>query len=238
MGELVVHNIVSNADTIVVLKNPCIKFAEWGKPAPSTAEEIEEAFWEYSAKKRRKKREKWKKCQEIELVIDEKESIAEIAIPIDDGKSSSNSMVPEESLKSIQQSIFGVKPSKDPEPEASEDDRNTSHPIEINAAKVERVPQTTVQSTEENGIRFRVCAGNLMSASPWFNRVLAKNGWMESNRNLEDKCYYISAEDWDEEAFLILMNIFHLRNREVPRTVTLETLAKIAVLVDYYSTLR
>ena len=57
---------------------------------------------------------------------------------------------------------------------------------------------------------------------------------MESNWNVEDECYYLMAEDWDEEAFIILMNILHHRNRKVPRTVTLETLAKIAVVVDYY----
>lgn len=30
------------------------------------------------------------------------------------------------------------------------------------------------------------------------------------------------------------MNVFHLRNNKVPRTLTLETLAKFAVLADYY----
>jgi hypothetical protein len=30
------------------------------------------------------------------------------------------------------------------------------------------------------------------------------------------------------------MNIFHLRNHKVPRTMELETLAKVAILVDYY----
>ena len=44
----------------------------------------------------------------------------------------------------------------------------------------------------------------------------------------------ITAADWDEEAFLILLNILHLRNRKVPRIVSLEMLAKIAVLIDYY----
>jgi hypothetical protein len=87
---------------------------------------------------------------------------------------------------------------------------------------------------EEDRIHFHVCSGNLMSASPWFNRVLKRDGWMESNRNSYDKRFHVSAEDWDEEAFIILMNVFHLRSRQVPRTVTLELLAKIAVLVDYY----
>ena len=57
---------------------------------------------------------------------------------------------------------------------------------------------------------------------------------MESNRNPEDGLFHISVEDWDEEAFVIMMNIFHLRFRRVPRTITLEMLAKIAVIADYY----
>jgi hypothetical protein len=87
---------------------------------------------------------------------------------------------------------------------------------------------------QENQIQFRVCAGNLMSASPWFNRILKKNGWMESTCNTEVRMFHISAEDWDEDAFVVLMNVFHLRNHRVSRFITLEMLAKIAVLADYY----
>ncbi|KAH7381448.1 hypothetical protein DE146DRAFT_623924 [Phaeosphaeria sp. MPI-PUGE-AT-0046c] len=99
---------------------------------------------------------------------------------------------------------------------------------------------TLAEHGKENGpidackVRFQVCAGVLMSASPWFNRILKKDGWMESCRNREDRRFHISAEDWDEEAFVILMNIFHLRYNKVPRAITLEMLAKIAVLADYY----
>lgn len=57
---------------------------------------------------------------------------------------------------------------------------------------------------------------------------------MESGLDPEYGKRHISAEDWDEEAFLILMNIIHLRNHKVPRTITLEMLAKFAVIVDYY----
>lgn len=39
---------------------------------------------------------------------------------------------------------------------------------------------------------------------------------MESGLDPEYGKRHISAEDWDEEAFLILMNIIHLRNHKVP----------------------
>jgi hypothetical protein len=47
----------------------------------------------------------------------------------------------------------------------------------------------------------------------------------------------IKATDWDDEAVTILMNILHHGTRVVPRTISLEMLTKIAVLVDYYGCL-
>ncbi|KAL2146288.1 hypothetical protein VTI28DRAFT_4584 [Corynascus sepedonium] len=60
-------------------------------------------------------------------------------------------------------------------------------------------------------------------AGPWSESVLAGDGH-----------HRIATEDWDVEAFLILLNILHGRNNRVPTSVTLETLCKISVLVDYY----
>ncbi|KAF1833346.1 hypothetical protein BDW02DRAFT_500813, partial [Decorospora gaudefroyi] len=88
---------------------------------------------------------------------------------------------------------------------------------------------------EEDSIHYHVSSRHLMLASSWFKRALTKGGSAESNRNEMDGLFYIDASDWDAEAFLILLRILHLRNKDVPRTVNLEMLAKIAVLVDYYS---
>jgi hypothetical protein len=119
--------------------------------------------------------------------------------------------------------------------ESSESNNTSNH---SNAAKTDaQEPKKALEDTKfptGEGTRFRVCSGNLTSASPWFSRLLKRDGWMESHRNPEDNMLHISAEDWDEEAFVIMMNIFHLRNRQVPRTVTLDMLAKIAVVADYY----
>jgi HEPN domain-containing protein len=86
---------------------------------------------------------------------------------------------------------------------------------------------------EEVEIHYHVSSRHLQLASPWFQRALRKGAWAESE--LVDGRYRILAEDWDEDALLIVLNIFHLRNRQVPRTVSLDMLAKVAVLVDYYS---
>jgi hypothetical protein len=83
-------------------------------------------------------------------------------------------------------------------------------------------------------VHYRVSSRHLALASPWFKRALSKYGWSESGRNPEDGMFHVKAADWDEEALLVVLNILHLRNGKVPRSVSLEMLAKIAVLVDYY----
>jgi hypothetical protein len=226
MGKLTVHEVVSNVDTIIVLKSPCIEFAKWGRPAPSTIAEIEEATWKFSLRKTKKKLKKGRTIDPVSSwlnkpVVDDGKFAVENTIPLDNGGPSSAGIVLEESSKVIEQSVFGAGPS------------NAKQEIAIPKV-VEPGPNVTIKPIEEEGIRFRICAGNLMSASPCFNRVLKRNGWKESNWNPEDRWFCISAEDWDEEAFVILMNIFHLRNCKVPRIMTLKMLAKIAVLVDYY----
>lgn len=41
-------------------------------------------------------------------------------------------------------------------------------------------------------------------------------------------------ERWDIEALLILLRVIHCQNQHVPRKLTLEMLAKVAVLADFY----
>jgi hypothetical protein len=102
------------------------------------------------------------------------------------------------------------------------------------SATLSTTVSTTESDTPDEYVYFRVSSRHLMLASPWIRRALTKDAWSESNRHEVDGLFHITAEDWDEDSFLILLNILHLRNRQVPRTVTLEMLAKIAVLVDYY----
>jgi hypothetical protein len=44
----------------------------------------------------------------------------------------------------------------------------------------------------------------------------------------------ITATNWDPEAFKIIMNIIHGYHREVPRSLGLEMLSRVAMIVDYY----
>jgi hypothetical protein len=98
------------------------------------------------------------------------------------------------------------------------------------------ISESSADSNEkkEQDIYFRVSSRHLALASPWFDRALAKEKWFESTRDEGDGLFHLTATDWDAEAFLILLKIFHVRHRDVPKEVSLELLAKIAVLVDYY----
>lgn len=269
MAKTVVHEIVSNVDTIIVLRNPAVYFAEWESPELSalieavikesaikrrTEEEEERVAMTISGKKTKKgKPKKGKK----KMVWDVDEAPQDVSSPILEDLSTIG-IAAGEGSNNTEQGIFGGGPSNDKrqmvipsgfEPEESGNKARHSNGVEIITnvqvdtgpkvepevePEVEPGVETEAEPLEEEGIHFHVCSGNLMSASPWFDRILKKDGWMEAHPNGEDGRFRIAAEDWDKEAFVILMNIFHLRNREVPRTVTLEMLAKIAVLADYY----
>jgi hypothetical protein len=240
----VVHKIASNVDTIIVLKNPCINFAPWeDAEAVATKKAAEHAEWKriYRLNHPKKKSKKGKKVNApFEFPIDE-------ILQSVNGEPSATCLSVGEGPNPAEQSIFGGESSH-----AKSRITDISHMLETSTSnagisieaenriavqwKLEPTDEATagLGPGEEEGIHFHVCSGNLMSASPWFDRVLKRDGWLESNRNNEDRHFRISAEDWDDEALLILMNIFHLRNRDVPRTVSLEMLAKIALLVDYY----
>jgi len=93
---------------------------------------------------------------------------------------------------------------------------------------------TNEPDAQDDNVYYHVSSRHLMLASPWFERALTNEGWSESGRSEEDGRFHIAAEDWDAEAFLLVLRVFHSRNKQIPRTVSLETLGKIAVLVDYY----
>jgi hypothetical protein len=87
----------------------------------------------------------------------------------------------------------------------------------------------------EESIHYHVSSRHLMLASPVFKRALNKNGFAESVRNEIDGFFHIDASDWDPEALLIVLRILHGRNKQVPRKASLDMLAKIAILEDYYT---
>lgn len=82
-------------------------------------------------------------------------------------------------------------------------------------------------------VRFLLSSRHLALASRYFKAEL--NGpWTEATADSTDGLRHVEASDWDDQALLLLMRVLHGLNSEVPRKISLEMLAKIAVLVDYY----
>ncbi|EWG55228.1 hypothetical protein FVEG_17477 [Fusarium verticillioides 7600] len=79
---------------------------------------------------------------------------------------------------------------------------------------------------------FRLCSTTLINTCSYFKKSLSGD-WKETEPEPGYK-WTLTANDWDSKAFLLLMRILHHKAQEVPRTLELETLAKVAVLVDYY----
>lgn len=82
-------------------------------------------------------------------------------------------------------------------------------------------------------VTFRISSRHLILASPVFKALLT-GGWKEGEPTSKGE-YHITAEGWDVGAMVIFLDILHGRNMRVPKTVTLELLAKLAVIVDYYA---
>ncbi|KAG6053398.1 hypothetical protein E4U17_004740 [Claviceps sp. LM77 group G4] len=107
------------------------------------------------------------------------------------------------------------------------------------------------QNSKSNEVQFRLSSRHLALASPVFKTML--NGtWKESaapsgqseksskakkplkNGSASSTRYELTATEWDDEVFLMLMNIIHGRHTLVPLSIDLITLVKMSVLVDYY----
>ncbi|KAJ9294869.1 hypothetical protein DTO271G3_6431 [Paecilomyces variotii] len=89
------------------------------------------------------------------------------------------------------------------------------------------------ESLKEESFRIQVSAKHLVLASPVFKQILT-GGWKESVTYLQKGSVEITTEGWDIEALLILLRVMHCQNYQVPRKLTLEMVAKVAVIADYY----
>ncbi|KAG5807468.1 hypothetical protein H9Q74_008301 [Fusarium xylarioides] len=86
-------------------------------------------------------------------------------------------------------------------------------------------------------IEFRVLVSgkHLELASPIFKTMLT--GPFAEGKADSLGFRLITASDWDPEAFKIILTIMHGYNRDVPRSLSLEMLVKVAMIVNYYDCL-
>lgn len=119
---------------------------------------------------------------------------------------------------------------------APQDDAPSVPSIEVEAVAPEPVEEDSVAEIVPD-VRMRLSSRHLTLASAWFRAELDgpySNSATSPTAARPDAPRTVQAYDWDVEALLALMNIIHGHNRSVPRSVSLEFLAKFAVLVDYY----
>lgn len=93
-------------------------------------------------------------------------------------------------------------------------------------------PEAVSTDDEVLQTRFRLSSTHLILASPYF-RAMLRGPWKETT-SATSSLRIVYASDWHEDALQILMDILHGNSQKVPRSVTLELLAQIAVVVDYY----
>lgn len=72
-----------------------------------------------------------------------------------------------------------------------------------------------------------------MLASVYFQKMFSGQ-WREGQELNANESVELEMPDTDPKAFLIILNIIHLRGSVVPQYVDLETLTELAVLTDYF----
>jgi hypothetical protein len=87
------------------------------------------------------------------------------------------------------------------------------------------------QTTHE--VQMRVSSKHLILASPTFRTSLGSDTFPEGRALQTEGSVVVSLPDEDPDAMIILMHIIHGLSRRVPRHVSLETLTKLAVVVNH-----
>ncbi|GLA29689.1 hypothetical protein M752DRAFT_337462 [Aspergillus phoenicis ATCC 13157] len=89
------------------------------------------------------------------------------------------------------------------------------------------------ETSDGKCFHIQVSAKHLIFASPVFRNILT-GGWKESVAYLSKGSVEITAENWDIRALLIFLRAIHGQQSQIPRKLSLEMLAKVAVLINYY----
>ncbi|KAM0376583.1 hypothetical protein ACHAPY_007128 [Fusarium culmorum] len=88
---------------------------------------------------------------------------------------------------------------------------------------------------EKIDIRMLVSGKHLELASPIFKAMLT--GPFTEGTTDSSGVRRITASDWDPQAFYIVLSIMHGYHRDVPRSISLDLLVKVAIVVNYYDCL-
>lgn len=116
-----------------------------------------------------------------------------------------------------------------PQPDNSQVEDGTTQEEEVKAEG-----QDAPASTEpDDDVFIRASSVHLCLASKSFEKML-RGPWLEGSSGGNGTPKTCTASEWDTDAFLTVLNIIHGHHRAVPKEVSLEKLARIAAIIDYY----
>ncbi|KAI0434271.1 hypothetical protein F5Y09DRAFT_266096 [Xylaria sp. FL1042] len=119
-----------------------------------------------------------------------------------------------------------------------------SEPMELESSPVKAAPEPESSSSKEAAATtqqvtpvpekwtFKVSSKHLTLASGYFKTML-DGPWHEANKVQEDGLRHFVVEDFNLEAFSIVLSIIHGKNSRVPLTVKLELLLEISRVVNH-----
>jgi hypothetical protein len=225
-GRPITHTIDPDGEVIIILRNANAPFAEFYDDQDAITEmlaqeaTVEEKDHVHEPEPEPEPRNHefwngWESWTWKERRIKDKQAKANGIPPLDETVPD-----PERELES--------EPEPEPEPEPELEPEPVDEPIDESTQK-------TDQYQSEHNVYIQVSAKHLMLASPVFKSMLT-GSWKESVifSKLQKGSIEITAETWDIDCFLILLRIIHCQADHIPRKLSLEMLAKVAVIADYY----
>jgi hypothetical protein len=139
---------------------------------------------------------------------------------------------PAASMSDIEDELT-IEPEPEVESEPSLTETEPTSSITIRPTSDQTVLAEEKHSDDKCSVEVRVSSRHLILASPQAKRML-EGAWKERHTFKLQGFLVMEEKDWDADAFMVLMNILHCRNRSVPKKISLDLLTRIAVLVDYY----
>lgn len=135
-------------------------------------------------------------------------------------------------------SLYEVDPDADVLLIVPRDDRPFAPWNELHTGEAQGANHSTAAAapTSRPGLRIKVCSRHLALASRVFKNKL-QFGSTRTAKQPDGRVHLQLAEGFDPKAVSIVMNAIHGRGSKVPKSVDLETLARIALFVDKFQLL-
>jgi hypothetical protein len=86
---------------------------------------------------------------------------------------------------------------------------------------------------DEEEFHFIVSQRQLQITIPYFEKTYAYG--FKDSKPAPDGYWYFEAQEFHPKALMHVLNIVHMQNSSVPRQISLEMFAHVAVIVDYYN---